>query len=73
MKIGLVSTTLYLLFDDLQLLLLVKFISAWFLDEDTRMNPNLDFAQMQRGPDGQVGSRTGVLYVKHVNISSNNH
>ena len=26
------------------------------------MNPNLNFAQMQRGPDGQTGSRTGVLY-----------
>ncbi|PPQ65138.1 hypothetical protein CVT24_003228 [Panaeolus cyanescens] len=42
----------------------VRFISAWFLDEETRMNPNLNFAQMKRGPDGQVGSRTGVLDLK---------
>jgi len=27
------------------------------------MNPNLDYAQMQRGPNGQTGSNTGVLYV----------
>jgi hypothetical protein len=28
------------------------------------MNPHLNFAQMKRGPDGQVGSRTGVLDLK---------
>ncbi|PPQ86141.1 hypothetical protein CVT25_003091 [Psilocybe cyanescens] len=42
----------------------VKFINAYFLDSATAMNPNLNFAQMQRGPTGQVGSRTGVLDLK---------
>lgn len=41
----------------------VTFIKAWFLDADTYMNPNLNYAQMQRGPDGQVGTHTGILYV----------
>lgn len=27
------------------------------------MNPNLNYAQMQGGPNGQVGSHTGILYV----------
>lgn len=38
-------------------------IKAWFLDADTYMNPNLNYAQMQRGPgaDGQVGTHTGIL------------
>jgi hypothetical protein len=27
------------------------------------MNPNLDYAQMARGPNGQVGQHTGVLCV----------
>ncbi|KAJ2919685.1 hypothetical protein MD484_g629, partial [Candolleomyces efflorescens] len=42
----------------------VRFLRIWFLDEATRMNPNLNYAQMQRGPDGQVGSPTGVLDLK---------
>ena len=42
---------------------LAKFLKIWFLDEATRMNPNLNYAQMQRGPNGQTGSNTGVLYV----------
>jgi hypothetical protein len=33
----------------------VKFINAWFLDADTAMNPNLNYAQMDGGPTGQVG------------------
>ncbi|KAI0826105.1 alginate lyase-domain-containing protein [Irpex lacteus] len=41
-------------------------IKAWFLDADTYMNPNLNYAQMQRGPgaDGQVGTHTGILDLK---------
>ncbi|TFK28305.1 hypothetical protein FA15DRAFT_678507 [Coprinopsis marcescibilis] len=42
----------------------VRFIQAWFLDENTRMNPNLNYAQMIRGSDGRPGSPTGVLDLK---------
>lgn len=41
----------------------MKYIKTWFLDEDTRMNPNLNYAQMIRGPKGQIGRHTGVLSV----------
>ncbi|GJJ06835.1 hypothetical protein Clacol_001031, partial [Clathrus columnatus] len=37
----------------------VKFIKTWFLDETTKMNPNLNYAQMIRGPKGQIGRHTG--------------
>lgn len=40
------------------------FIETWFVSADTRMLPNLDYAQMQRGPAGQNGSHTGVLDLK---------
>ncbi|KAL1948381.1 hypothetical protein VTO73DRAFT_12456 [Trametes versicolor] len=40
------------------------FVKSWFLDADTAMNPNLNYAQMARGPDGQVGQHTGVLDLK---------
>ncbi|KAJ7201130.1 chondroitin AC/alginate lyase [Mycena pura] len=43
---------------------IVKFVDAWFLDNTTGMNPNLNYAQMQRGPTGQVGTHTGVLDLK---------
>ncbi|KAJ7092858.1 chondroitin AC/alginate lyase [Mycena belliarum] len=33
----------------------VKFINTWFLDANTSMNPNLNYAQMNRGPNGQTG------------------
>ncbi|KAJ7433979.1 chondroitin AC/alginate lyase [Mycena latifolia] len=38
-----------------------KFVNAWFLDADTGMNPNLNYAQMNRGPNGQHGEYTGIL------------
>ncbi|EAU83852.2 hypothetical protein CC1G_09521 [Coprinopsis cinerea okayama7 len=37
---------------------------TWFLNPDTRMNPNLNFAQMIRGSNGRPGSATGVLDLK---------
>ncbi|KAI0048690.1 chondroitin AC/alginate lyase [Auriscalpium vulgare] len=40
-------------------------IKTWFLDDATRMNPNLNYAQVIRGPPGsQFGSHTGVLDLK---------
>ena len=38
-----------------------NWIKVWFVDPDTIMNPNLDYAQMIRGPGGQGGTHTGVL------------
>ncbi|KAJ7766381.1 alginate lyase-domain-containing protein [Mycena maculata] len=40
---------------------IVKFINTWFLDTNTSMNPNLNYAQMNRGPNGQTGEYTGIL------------
>ncbi|EIN14695.1 chondroitin AC/alginate lyase [Punctularia strigosozonata HHB-11173 SS5] len=40
------------------------YIKTWFLDDDTMMNPNLNYAQMERGPTGQNGTHTGVLDLK---------
>jgi len=39
----------------------VRFLSTWFIDEATRMNPNLNYGQMLRGPGGRPGSPTGIL------------
>jgi len=41
-----------------------EFVKTWFLDAATLMNPNLNYAQMKRGPGGQVGTHTGVLDLK---------
>jgi hypothetical protein len=41
------------------------YIKTWFLDTDTFMNPNLNYAQMQRGPTGQQGTHTGILSVSY--------
>ncbi|KAJ7111341.1 alginate lyase-domain-containing protein [Mycena epipterygia] len=40
---------------------IAKFINTWFLDANTSMNPNLNYAQMNRGPTGQTGEYTGIL------------
>jgi len=40
------------------------FVNTWFLDPDTAMLPNLDYAQIQRGPASQNGTHTGVLDLK---------
>ncbi|KAK7053003.1 hypothetical protein VNI00_004324 [Paramarasmius palmivorus] len=40
------------------------FLERWFLDPRTKMNPHLTYAQLNRGPDGQVGRHTGVLDMK---------
>lgn len=39
----------------------IQYIQTWFLDSSTSMNPNLDYAQMKRGPDGQKGTHFGIL------------
>ncbi|KDR76943.1 hypothetical protein GALMADRAFT_119999 [Galerina marginata CBS 339.88] len=44
----------------------VRFLRAWFLDPDTKMNPNLKYAQVQRGPGSGIGSHTGVLDLKGI-------
>ncbi|KAH8100385.1 chondroitin AC/alginate lyase [Cristinia sonorae] len=41
-----------------------RFIDYWFINPETAMNPNLEYAQMQRGPDGQKGTHTGLLDLK---------
>ncbi|KAJ6467560.1 chondroitin AC/alginate lyase [Mycena vitilis] len=38
-----------------------KFLTTWFLNADTAMDPNLIYAQMNRGPSGQTGAYTGIL------------
>ena len=47
----------------------VNYINTWFLQDSTKMNPNLNYAQMEGGPTGQVGTHTGILYV---DLSSRN-
>ncbi|GJJ11888.1 hypothetical protein Clacol_006126 [Clathrus columnatus] len=42
----------------------VNYIKIWFLDSATKMNPNLNYAQMARGPTGQIGTHTGILDTK---------
>lgn len=39
----------------------VEQIRVWFLNKDTRMNPNLNFAQVVLGKDGDRGRSYGVI------------
>lgn len=39
----------------------VSRLRTWFIDEDTRMNPNLNFAQIRKGQNNDSGSQYGVL------------
>jgi len=41
-----------------------KYISTWFIDPATSMNPNLNYAQLLRGPGPQLGQHTGILDLK---------
>ncbi|VDC03199.1 unnamed protein product [Peniophora sp. CBMAI 1063] len=41
-----------------------SWIKTWFLDPATAMNPNLNFAQVIRGPGAYYGAHTGVLDLK---------
>lgn len=46
----------------------VSFIDTFFLNDATRMNPNMNFGQMVRGPgkSGQEGTFTGVLDLRGI-------
>ncbi|KAF7978767.1 hypothetical protein HWV62_44802 [Athelia sp. TMB] len=37
------------------------YIDTWFVNPATAQTPNLEYAQMHRGPDGQIGDHTGLL------------
>jgi hypothetical protein len=41
-----------------------SWIDTWFLAPDTYMNPNLNYAQVVRGPGADTGTHTGVLDLK---------
>ncbi|KAI0795475.1 chondroitin AC/alginate lyase [Abortiporus biennis] len=43
---------------------IAKMLKAWFLDPETSMNPNLQFAQMRRGPGNEKGTHEGILDLK---------
>jgi hypothetical protein len=40
-----------------------KYMDVWFLNSDTMMNPNLNYAQLTRGPNG-AAQHTGLLDLK---------
>ncbi|KAF9459037.1 chondroitin AC/alginate lyase [Collybia nuda] len=41
-----------------------RFIDVWFVNNDTRMNPNLNYGQVIRGPGKRMGAHTGILDLK---------
>lgn len=71
-------TRLQGLFDDCTSLTLAAFVTGqqcysdhallwldrWFINPDTRMNPNLTYAQVRMGHNGNRGAQTGVIECK---------
>ncbi|CAE6466713.1 unnamed protein product [Rhizoctonia solani] len=43
---------------------IVKAVYTWFISPETSMKPNLNFAQLLRGPGEQTGTHTGILDLK---------
>ncbi|KAH8797701.1 alginate lyase-domain-containing protein [Flagelloscypha sp. PMI_526] len=43
-----------------------SFVRSWFLSDSKGMNPNMNYAQIHRGPGGQKGDLTGVLDLRHM-------
>ncbi|KAF7978761.1 hypothetical protein HWV62_25685 [Athelia sp. TMB] len=43
-----------------------SYIDTWFINPATAQTPNLNYAQMERGPNGQVGTHTGLLDFKQM-------
>ncbi|KAI0265333.1 alginate lyase-domain-containing protein [Gloeopeniophorella convolvens] len=43
---------------------IANWVDTWFLAPDTHMNPNLNYAQVIRGPGSGFGAHTGVLDLK---------
>ncbi|KAL9709182.1 hypothetical protein Ac2012v2_007537 [Leucoagaricus gongylophorus] len=41
-----------------------SWIRTWFLNNSTLMNPNLNYAQVHRGPNSTDGTHTGILDLK---------
>ena len=39
----------------------MKFINTFFLDSQTKMNPNMNYGQVVRGPGKTSGTFTGIL------------
>jgi hypothetical protein len=38
-----------------------NYIYTWFVNPGTAQTPNMQYAQMHRGPQGQIGNPTGLL------------
>ena len=38
-----------------------EWLRAWFVNSDTRMNPNLEYSQIRLGNDHNHGSNSGIL------------
>ncbi|KAH8825742.1 chondroitin AC/alginate lyase [Flagelloscypha sp. PMI_526] len=43
-----------------------SFVRSWFLSTSKGMKPNMNYAQIHRGPGGQYGDSTGVLDLRHM-------